>query len=777
MIKNYFINSCFTLKKFVAIGVFSLLFSITLSAQIIFIDAVNGNDNTGNGSEATPFKTLSSVWDSLKGGETIKLYDGNYGPIYQNYYKGYITPNDWITIEAVDGYSPEIDSVQYVGFKTDNSFNDIHVAFLSLKGIHILNGINISSCKNIKIDSCFIERIGPWVGSVANIGKSGVKAIAAVNLSVKNSEITNSATGITVRGMNVQIINNKIHHLTHDGIQVVGCQNSLFEGNLIYNLDDGIEDGDADWNRHCDAIHVYIMGTASVEDAYPNKNIIFRGNTLYDCESQGLQFNVYHPEVLNKNLVFENNIFGPTRANRFNCLSNMVDTIIFRNNTFMPVEKGYSFTSRFREVQCDNRNTMRVEKDIVGLEIYNNILPTLPNVSDTQYCDYNLYYNMTATSPVSRNSIVDTNVQFLNPDSYDGKLSAASPAINAGTVLNAPSGIYEKDLYGTLRDKRPDIGAYELAGQSPQEEKTPPVFDDEKTIFVDDFSDANFLEDPWLQAENTQGLSWEEVQSFSGNFKVIKQTDFSGNCLSGPNPNGNALLFSEQGNNWADYTFEFDAYNAYVIENDGAVFLAKDSNNYYWLDISRDNGRLVRFMKVDGVQQVDTLERNESIQLPHKGIRKYKMDILHSENQILISVDADRDNSIDFSYTDSDTNAFKTFTCGKIGFKINHNNGHYRALYDNIKVEVSKLCETDSNTIPVENIAISKLKLYPNPANDFIILSGYTGKNISVLSIYGRTLLEKEVINNETQLDISNLPEGIYFVRINNQLKKFSVIK
>lgn len=77
-------------KRIALFCIFSLFVFYSLSSQTYFIDSENGDDINGNGSQAAPFKSLSNVWDSLKGGETLKLYNGNYGSIYQNFYKDYI---------------------------------------------------------------------------------------------------------------------------------------------------------------------------------------------------------------------------------------------------------------------------------------------------------------------------------------------------------------------------------------------------------------------------------------------------------------------------------------------------------------------------------------------------------------------------------------------------------------------------------------------------------------------------------------------------------------
>jgi hypothetical protein len=62
--------------------------------------------------------------------------------------------------------------------------------------------------------------------------------------------------------------------------------------------------------------------------------------------------------------------------------------------------------------------------------------------------------------------------------------------------------------------------------------------------------------------------------------------------------------------------------------------------------------------------------------------------------------------------------------------------------------------------------------IYPNPSNDKITISSSAITGVTQLSIFnvsGEKVLERQLINSETQIDISALPRGVYFVRLQNE--------
>ncbi|NLF32137.1 MAG: hypothetical protein GX591_14780, partial [Planctomycetes bacterium] len=146
-----------------------------------------------------------------------------------------------------------------------------------------------------------------------------------------------------------------------------------------------------------------------------------------------------------------------------------------------------------------------------------------------------------------------------------------------------------------------------------------------------------------------------------------------------------AWLFSEQGANWADYDFTFDAVNNYITRGSGVMVLAQDRDNYYWLDISSSNGRLVRFIDGTAVE----LARDADIELPYHGLQVYKVSVRHGEGDITIAVDTHNDGTEDFSYTDTTPLAVARFTAGGIGFHFDGVANRYHGIhYDSIRVDV-----------------------------------------------------------------------------------------
>ncbi len=95
-----------------------------------------------------------------------------------------------------------------------------------------------------------------------------------------------------------------------------------------------------------------------------------------------------------------------------------------------------------------------------------------------------------------------------------------------------------------------------------------------------------------------------------------------------------------------------------------------------------------------------------------------------------------------------------------------------------ILVLTSLTLVTANNELPkgtgftkVEDQPVTKSKLYPNPASDFTIIKNTSTtkiKNISVLSMVGSYMINKEIPDNNTsqEINVSKLPSGRYFVKV-----------
>ena len=77
----------------------------------------------------------------------------------------------------------------------------------------------------------------------------------------------------------------------------------------------------------------------------------------------------------------------------------------------------------------------------------------------------------------------------------------------------------------------------------------------------------------------------------------------------------------------------------------------------------------------------------------------------------------------------------------------------------------------DSVYFGINELQESMLSLYPNPATDKItieIAKGQAPSQLSMLNLNGEEVLTRSLIKPKTQIDISTLPGGVYFVRPTN---------
>ena len=82
------------------------------------------------------------------------------------------------------------------------------------------------------------------------------------------------------------------------------------------------------------------------------------------------------------------------------------------------------------------------------------------------------------------------------------------------------------------------------------------------------------------------------------------------------------------------------------------------------------------------------------------------------------------------------------------------------------------------NPMDVESVAQETLKVYPNPANDYLMVEGEMS-TVEVYNTIGQRLMAKTVNGNSTRISLSDFSNGIYFLRVNNNgeviTRKFSV--
>ena len=83
----------------------------------------------------------------------------------------------------------------------------------------------------------------------------------------------------------------------------------------------------------------------------------------------------------------------------------------------------------------------------------------------------------------------------------------------------------------------------------------------------------------------------------------------------------------------------------------------------------------------------------------------------------------------------------------------------------NPAVITNQALNTIVHTAGVNNVAVSEIKVYPNPATDEIFVENLQDGNISILNISGSVVLNQNITNNKTTVNISHLPAGMYLLK------------
>ena len=92
------------------------------------------------------------------------------------------------------------------------------------------------------------------------------------------------------------------------------------------------------------------------------------------------------------------------------------------------------------------------------------------------------------------------------------------------------------------------------------------------------------------------------------------------------------------------------------------------------------------------------------------------------------------------------------------------------------KLSVSRI---DGNLVVLKQgysmyITPPDLNLYPHPAtNSLIITAEATLGTIKIASVLGVVVMQLTTTKNETNIDVSQLPSGIYFINCNGTSEKF----
>jgi parallel beta-helix repeat protein len=439
-------------------------------ANEYWADAIYGSDSS-LGTETSPFQTLNHALSVLQHGDTLFLKNGRYGEFIFAKDPVAVIYSDWVTIKAANGHTPHITRLDLGSWGAieggDLPFSEKGNTDLRLRieGLIIDDGLKIYGSRYVHIKNCTITMTGELTSLYRD---SGVEIRNGRYITLENNDITHCGGGINAMSYNLTIKNNHIHHNTHDGINILGGDDILIEGNSIHDLDDGADDTPiVPWGAHVDGIHIYMVSNDNPKWANDLRNLTVRGNLFYHIECMGIMINE-NEKGQYRNFIFEHNTFGPTGGIVGHFGERDFHRLVYRNNTIL-----YAPNDTWVSIFGRKMNGQEYRLSIWGdgatphtYEFYNNIFANQQAIPQTYgYVDANIHLG-TENRKIDRGQIelsyvpydpINVSIdQYLLSGNHLGATTADSITVDSGSIREAKEiGPYR--YYG----KAPDIGAFE----------------------------------------------------------------------------------------------------------------------------------------------------------------------------------------------------------------------------------------------------------------------------------------------------------------------------
>lgn len=88
-------------------------------------------------------------------------------------------------------------------------------------------------------------------------------------------------------------------------------------------------------------------------------------------------------------------------------------------------------------------------------------------------------------------------------------------------------------------------------------------------------------------------------------------------------------------------------------------------------------------------------------------------------------------------------------------------------------LDIRKIVFVDAETA-VENVSADVVRVYPNPAMDYLVVEGLPERTmVRVFSLDGRLMLEQSAGGNPMVVQVGELPAGTWLLQMNTSLVKF----
>jgi hypothetical protein len=405
--------------------------------------ATNGNDSNP-GTESQPWRTIQRAADTLVAGDTVYIRAGTYNEQVVPQNSG--ASGAYITYAAYPDETVTIDGAGLTLGSRDGLFQIYRQSYIKVVGLRVINAYGGGSTTGIRAE--YASHIIIQGNYTYGTESSGIGIWYSDNIVVDRNEIEFANHGgynenLSVsRSDQVEVMNNVVHHGFNcpnggEGINVKdGASNVKVHHNIAHHLDKLCFGLDA-WQNH-------------------TFNIEYYQNVAHDCyhgfivssERTGLAENIW---VYN-NIAYNNRFNGLTVVQWGGEPDGPKRDVYFINNT--SYNNGYGF-----RINALNNENVVFRNNILASNGTNIAIASGAQAETT--VDHNLFYDGNSGGD---NAVIGDPL-FVSVGTADFHLQANSPAIDAGSSLNAPN----SDFDGISRPQGAgyDIGAYEYGG-SPQ---------------------------------------------------------------------------------------------------------------------------------------------------------------------------------------------------------------------------------------------------------------------------------------------------------------------
>lgn len=181
---------------------------------------------------------------------------------------------------------------------------------------------------------------------------------------------------------------------------------------------------------------------------------------------------------------------------------------------------------------------------------------------------------------------------------------------------------------------------------------------------------------------------------------------------------------------------------------------------------------------------IPTNEKIENLAAPEFSIATDgTLTLSAAYSTILTNANINPDNCQFFIYDQNDTtdhqNIPRNNVAENVGWDLDetlniNDYGYTTATASDLRVRVlaikqNQLGVVASPTLSIENQELAGFKMYPNPTTGIVTIENKNGYEISTIEIMDKTGKEIYKLNGSQQINLENLSDGLYFIRITDK--------